>query len=114
MIKSNYKNLIYCIVFLAIGAIIGLFAAKTQVEEPKQIEKSIENEAVNSTDDDYDYIIKTYEGRLAVFVKNSKSPDMIFEVYTHQLPEYDRYQLEKGIKVKDYGNLVKLIEDYTT
>ena len=60
------------------------------------------------------YYIRGYEGELAVFrEKNSEQPMMIFGgIYLHQLPEYDRRQLEEGIYVKDYQTLTMLLEDY--
>ena len=37
---------------------------------------------------------------------------MVFDVYVRLLPEYDRGQLNQGVYVKDYEELINRIEDY--
>ncbi|MBQ2755249.1 MAG: hypothetical protein IJF27_01100 [Oscillospiraceae bacterium] len=60
------------------------------------------------------FYITSYEGEIAVFRENDdSSPIMVFEgVYLHQLPEYDRQQIEKKIYAKDYAELTSMLEDY--
>jgi hypothetical protein len=60
---------------------------------------------------DYAYIIKEYEGRIAVFIPGQESPQMTFTLAKF-LPDYDRIQLREGIPVKDYETLSVMIEDY--
>lgn len=59
-----------------------------------------------------EYILKEYNGRLAVFTGENTVPDYELDVYTRHLPEYDRKQLEEGIPVQGYEQLTALIEDY--
>ncbi len=58
------------------------------------------------------YMLREYQGRLAVFTGENKEPDMVFDVYIHYLPEADRELLKQGIAVENYEQLTKLIEDY--
>lgn len=61
------------------------------------------------------YIIREYEGRVAVFsAKDDAHPEMILDLLVKYLPDYDRSQLREGIRVKDYQELVSRIEDYVS
>lgn len=61
---------------------------------------------------DYPYLLRSYEGKLAVFTQNTVQPDMVFDVYVRTLPEADREQLARGVRVETYEKLTALIEDY--
>ncbi|MEG2039126.1 MAG: hypothetical protein RRZ73_05305 [Oscillospiraceae bacterium] len=65
--------------------------------------------AVNT---DFQFLIANYQGRIAVYEKNRTTPKKIFNVYLSTLPEYDKKQLEKGIPIANYEELVKRLEDY--
>ena len=60
----------------------------------------------------YPYLLREYEGKLAVFTDDLVEPDMVFDVYVKTLPEFDREQLKTGVRVETYDKLVNLIEDY--
>ena len=62
--------------------------------------------------EDYQYILRAQDGRIAVFLPQESEPKMIFDVPVAVLPEYDQRQLESWIYVPDYQTLVTLIEDY--
>ena len=53
-----------------------------------------------------------YDGKIAVFLPDKNVPETVFEVYTSTLPSYDRGQLQLGIPIQSYEELVKRIEDY--
>ncbi|MEF9983280.1 MAG: hypothetical protein RR710_01930 [Oscillospiraceae bacterium] len=114
MQKNKFKNFIACIFFIIVGIISGYSAAIYSDSDEVIVDENISSQKIIENNVKYDYLIKTFEGKIAVFTPNSKNPEIIFEVYTHQLPEYDRFQLEQGIIVEDYSTLVQLIEDYTT
>ncbi len=58
------------------------------------------------------YLLRAYEGKLAVFTDDLVQPEMVFDVYIKTLPEYDQKELERGIRVENYEKLTALIEDY--
>ena len=58
------------------------------------------------------YLLRDYEGRLAIFREESNTPEMIFDVYTRLLPQADQERLTEGISAPDYETLTRLIEDY--
>lgn len=64
---------------------------------------------------DYAYIIREYEGRVAVFsAGDDNKPEMVLDLLVKYLPDYDRTQMQEGIRVKDYQELVSRIEDYVS
>ena len=79
-------------------AVSGVEAMQPQ-EQPKDME-------------DYLYIIKEYQGRIAIFARGCETPELIFDKQLKHLPEYDRIQLEEGIKIYTADELNARIEDY--
>lgn len=60
----------------------------------------------------YAYILKEYQGKLAVYIPGQAQPQKIFNVYLSTLPPFDRTQLQEGIEIQNYEELVRRIEDY--
>lgn len=58
------------------------------------------------------FLLRTYDGKLAVFTSDLVEPDLLFEVYVRTLPISDQKALEKGVRVETYEKLTALIEDY--
>ncbi len=58
------------------------------------------------------YTIKDYNGKIAVFTEDSTEPIIIYDVYTHLLPEGDIELLRKGIGAKDEFSLIKTLENF--
>lgn len=65
-----------------------------------------------SQEEEYLFLLKEHEGRIALFPKDSTEPEMVFEKQMKHLPEYDRILLEKGIPIASEEELVARIEDY--
>ena len=65
-------------------------------------------------EEDYIYELKTVNGKLAVFFYGEKQPRMVLDVYVQTLPKLDQQQLHVGIPVKNYEELLKRIEDYSS
>ena len=63
---------------------------------------------------EYDYLLKEHHGKLAVYSYGETQPREVFEVYISTLPEYDQRQLEEGVPVKDYEELLIRLEDYSS
>ena len=60
------------------------------------------------------YLVKEYEGKVAVFVGEEETPGMVLDLYVQYLPPYDQQQLKQGVPVDDYPALVRLLEDYAS
>lgn len=60
----------------------------------------------------YTYIIKEYNGKLAVFESVQEKPYKVTNLSLTILPEYDKQLLQKGIEVSSVKELNKILEDY--
>ncbi|MFR2561438.1 MAG: BofC C-terminal domain-containing protein [Anaeromassilibacillus sp.] len=56
--------------------------------------------------------MRTYEGRIGIFLNDSEVPIEELDVDVGLLPEADQVLLEEGIRVTDREHLNRLIEDY--
>ncbi|MBE6895155.1 MAG: hypothetical protein E7483_06110 [Ruminococcaceae bacterium] len=63
------------------------------------------------TENTVEYTVKDYGGKVAVFENESSSPLVVYEIYTHLLPENDIELLRKGIKVTTQEQLQTCLED---
>ncbi len=62
----------------------------------------------------YQYVIREYNGNIAVYKSGETAPSDIYEVPVETLPEEDVKSLESGIQVRDEAELRRLIEDLTS
>ena len=58
------------------------------------------------------YYIRDWNGRVSIIRDGEETPEMIFDIYTRLLPEYDQQQLKEGLYVESYEELTAMIEDY--
>ena len=58
-----------------------------------------------------EYTIRDYGGKVAVFETDSETPLVVYEIYTHLLPENDIELLRRGIKVATQEQLQTRLED---
>lgn len=70
----------------------------------------IENTAPDGSEK---YIMRDYNGRIAVFVYGEDEPQEVFDVFTSSLPRDEAERVYKGITVEGDEALQKLIEDFT-
>ncbi len=106
---------IVAVVVVSIAAFVMVRLTET-LQQPPEISQPLGEpvgQAVHSQPLDYQYLLKIYDGKLAVFhADQTEEPYMVLDVYVSTLPEYDRGQLAQGIQVKDYAELIARIEDY--
>ena len=57
------------------------------------------------------YTIADYGGKVAVFEDENNEPFVVYDIYTHLLPENDIEILRKGIKVNSLQELQTCLED---
>ena len=60
------------------------------------------------------YIIKEYDGQIAVYCEGNENPMQILNVYTETLPSEIQQRLKTGIHVKSRDELLQMIENYTS
>ena len=126
------KKFILCIIFFVTFCVSILYFAennsnqiidndnyKNYVEETVNNKKNYEEEnskpcliTKENCDKNTLYELKEYEGNIAIFKSNEKSPYKITSILIKELPEKDREILKKGIKVSSENELNMLLEDY--
>ncbi len=62
----------------------------------------------------YRYRISVFNGKLAVFDRDSKLPYKVYDTYISTLPEEDRRIIEAGIFTDSSTEMMKIIEEYTS
>jgi hypothetical protein len=60
------------------------------------------------------YVLREYDGRIAVFTVGNNFPEIVFEVSVDSLPVFDQYALARGVFAENVIELNRLIEDYTS
>lgn len=58
------------------------------------------------------YIVKDYNGKIAVFENGSDTPFRITDTYTKNLPQEDKMLLSEGIYIDNDKDLALLLADY--
>ena len=103
--KKRLVTILCLIAVLAAGFILSCIPDEREwaAKESKAAEINEEN-----------YILKEYNGRIALFTKGKSKPHMIFNVYTDNLPDMDKFKLKDGIEAKSREELRRLIEDLTS
>lgn len=112
------NTFLWCVVGMIVislcAVVLAVFSgAGRQAPEELSVQEGVASESV-APQRAVKYILGEYKGRLAVYSGGKSEPDLVFDVYIHYLPELDREQLQKGIPVTDYEELVRLIEDYSS
>lgn len=62
----------------------------------------------------YRYKISEFNGKLAVFDRDSKLPYKVYDTYINSLPEEDRRIIKNGIYTDSSTEMMKIIEEYTS
>lgn len=76
---------------------------------------SAEKEDYKSTEEVsivYEYIIKNFNGNIAVFQNGKLTPFRVTDVSVSSLPLVDQQLLHEGIMIKDEDELTTMLEDY--
>lgn len=102
--------------FIAIAFILFMLAAVAAVffSCEKSDSASAENAtqpAAEQTTKYRTYVVREYDGVVAVFYSDSNKPIRVTQRYIKALPEKDRAKLKKGIRVNDREQLRRLLED---
>ena len=58
------------------------------------------------------YLMKEYEGKIAIFEADLSAPVRTLDIFVHNLPEYDQQELKNGIPLDSMEEVNQRIEDY--
>lgn len=70
----------------------------------------VDNQNVSTIE--YQYILKEYDGKIAVFYPHKEEPSRVLNIYTQNLPEDDIKRLKNGIDVTNLEQLEQYIADF--
>ncbi len=59
------------------------------------------------------YVLKDYQGQIALFSQEKEKPIEVYDIYTSSLPTEDAAVIKKGILVTE-SELVAILEQYTS
>ncbi len=93
--------------------IMGIFALTGSFPKPEEV-LAAENSAETPVKSETAYTLGIYEGKLALFMNESRYPLKIYEVSARTLPEFDQTRLAEGIEIFSEEQLFSLIEDFTS
>ena len=111
MIAVTGCFVIFCLVIngILIPSLPSVNAENTPpTTQTSHIEKS--SEALSKSEEFY--ILKEYNGKIAVYTSNSDKPIEITNASTAKLPKSDQEALKDGIKAKSKKELNRLLEDF--
>ncbi len=94
-------------VLITLTAIAVTVASGAEKDTPKAVSN-------DSLAPEFLYVVREYDGKVAVFTPDSELPEEIYETYVSSLPEIDREYLSKGIYIKTGTELEEIIEDLTS
>ena len=107
----NKRNFFTLLTAVAISGVLVICTMAQNVRDERIIAKSppeiVKFEPVF-------YVVKEYEGQLAVFKGNSETPCRLLDCDFYMLSDADKEMFSEGITVKTDAELVSLIEDYTS
>lgn len=98
-----------CGLFVMLGFLVsGLSLLRAPVKDAPVL-----NPTAVATEAAPQYILKLYQGRVAVFdARQTKTPVQTTEIYEETLRNYDRELLTTGIPVSGEQELLRLLEDF--
>lgn len=59
-----------------------------------------------------EFVLRSYEGKIAVFRPDDSKPLEVLDIYVTHLPDLDIERLEAGIPVRDQDELLRYLEDF--
>ncbi len=94
-------TIITVIIFLSIAIII-----------TNTISNETQNTILNKESEETLYTLKDYNGQIALFINDNKTPTEMYNIFTKSLPEADATALKEGITAENEKELNKLLEEY--
>lgn len=100
---------------MAASAIIIIFTVSVSANNRKTHNQQLADFPVTETEPlQIGYFLKEYEGEIAVFRGDSKTPFRKLGIYTNVMTDEDKEMLSTGIFAQNEQELSRLIEDYTS
>ncbi|NLP26438.1 MAG: hypothetical protein GX365_03715 [Clostridiales bacterium] len=112
MSKSNMFYM--CLAALTLSGVIVITSIAYDARGENANAEVVFSETTETIEEAIGYVLKEYEGKLALFRENSEKPYKKLDVDTSTLTDYDKELIRQGIAVKTEKELNALLEDYTS
>lgn len=109
--KKMKKSLKVSIVFLVSSLVCFTIILSFFIKSLKNNQTNSSKENDKSPNNSLSYIVKDFNGSVAVFEPENPKPVKITNVYTSHLPMSDQKMLSHGIRVNNQTELNTLLED---
>jgi hypothetical protein len=111
--RKNTKIIILCCAFFLTICSVAALLIRNDGDTADAVYSTPEMRAETTTGDTQDYVLRIYDGRIAVYHGEfPDAPTIETEIEAAGLREVDRIQLERGIGVKTYEEVLQLLEDF--
>ncbi len=107
---NRYRCIILMLTAMTISAVLILVSAGKGVERRKSAAAARQAEMQERAP--VGYVLRAYEGHLAIYRENGIRPYRVLDTEVWLLPEEDRTALEDGILLKTEQELRQLLEDW--
>lgn len=106
--NSKVKAAVLALSFVCASA----FAATAVISRVSADAKGAEAVFAEQAEEDKSYVLRDYEGYVAVFVENDPNcPMTVTDIQVSTLRELDKSLIQTGMKVKSHERLVMTLED---
>lgn len=113
--KMSKSNMFYmCLAALTLSGVIVITSIAYDARGENANAEVVFSETTEIIEEAIGYVLKEYEGKLALFRENSEKPYKKLDVDTSTLTDYDKELIRQGIAVKTEKELNALLEDYTS
>lgn len=85
---------------------------KATSDKGSQSKSELTESPSNKEPENITYLVKNYNGKIAVFEKGQTKPFKITSVNIDDLPDVDKKLLERGIETDSQKKLLSILEDY--
>lgn len=107
---AKKKITLLCLSSLAVSAFIAISTLTFSMRGQNVLAEPVETTATEKIG----FVLKDYDGELALFRENSDTPYKTLRVPVNFLTEYDRELVKDGIRADTEQELRKVIEDLTS
>lgn len=104
---------VLCTVFLW-GFWQVLSPESTTISQTNELVDDLPAESTPASNDASDeiWLLRTYEGKVALFNSTDDLPEAIYPIYVNTLPSYDQDLLHDGIYLDDVSQVSQYIADF--
>ena len=110
--------LVFCLLATTVFLRVAVHSRQVGPEDPVSINSGStvlsapEFSSTHSSSTNYAYLLRDYEGKLAVFEVGADEPFQVTDVRISTLPLVDQQALQAGIEAKDKAELTQLLNDF--